>query len=106
MFEKQKKPVFAEVACEVTVTAISEGSFQGQTGEVKKYSGVMERENGTFVLFEAFGKTLEGVKIGDKLSVRLEFNTRSYTWQNVRRYKLECRVTDAKQLAPSTTRVF
>lgn len=106
MFEKQKKPVFAEVACEVIVAAITEGSFKGSTGDVKKFSGILERENGTYVPFEAYGKTLEGVEVGDRLSVRLAFNTRSYTWQGEQKHRLECRVTDAKQLAANITRVF
>ncbi len=106
MFEKQKKPVFAELACEVTVKRIVEGSFQGDRGPVKKYSGILERDNGTYVPFEAFGKTLEGVEEGDKLSVRLALSTRSYSWQGETKHKLEVRVTDAKQLAATTAGVF
>jgi len=102
MFEKKVKPNFIEAAAEVTITELTAGSFQGQTGPVAKYSGKMMRANDTAMPFEAYGKVLEGIKVGDRLHVRMTVNARTYTYQGVERTKIECRIVDAQRTAPKT----
>jgi hypothetical protein len=89
--------MFIEFDCDAAVTSIVESSFVGSDGSaVRKCTGVIEQDNGTIMPFEAYGRVLEGAKVGDRFIFKLGVTARSYQWQGDTKYKIECRVLRAQ----------